>query len=75
VLVATIMGLQHSSHEIRYKPILGSMNPKSQKMRKQRGISVENGTMILQGDPLVTTIFPRETNLLEYHVNYQGEIR
>jgi hypothetical protein len=32
-----------SSHEMRYKPSLGSMNPKTKKMRKQRGRSVESG--------------------------------
>jgi hypothetical protein len=35
--------LTPSSHEMRYKPLLGSMNPKTQKMRKQRGRSVESG--------------------------------
>jgi hypothetical protein len=73
--------LAPSSHEMRYKPFLGSMNPKTQKMRKQgeevwKVVSMSgNGTMTLQGDPPVATLFPRVTNLLGYHVNHQGEIR
>ena len=35
--------LAPSSHEMRYNPFLGSMNPKPQKFRKQRGRSVEGG--------------------------------
>jgi hypothetical protein len=35
--------LAPSSYEMRYKPLLGSMHPKIQKMRKQRGRSVESG--------------------------------
>jgi len=54
------MPLAPSSHEVRYKPFLGSMNPKTQKIRKRRGISVVsmngNGMMNLQGDPLVETL-------------------
>jgi hypothetical protein len=30
-----------SSHEMRYKPFLGSMNPKTQNMRKEKGENVE----------------------------------
>jgi hypothetical protein len=69
-----------SSHEMGYKPFLGSMNPKTQKIRKQREVwkvvsMNENGTMTLLGDPLLATLFPMVTNLLGYHVNNQGEIR
>jgi hypothetical protein len=32
-----------SSREMRYKPFLGSMDPKTQKVRKQRGRSVKIG--------------------------------
>jgi hypothetical protein len=35
--------LAPSSHEIRYKPFLGSMNLKNKKMRKGRGRIVESG--------------------------------
>jgi hypothetical protein len=35
--------LTPSSQEMRYKPFLGSMNPKTQKMRKQKRRSVESG--------------------------------
>jgi hypothetical protein len=35
--------LAPSSHEMRYKTFLGSMNLKTQKMRKWRRISVESG--------------------------------
>jgi hypothetical protein len=35
--------LASSSHEMRYKPFLGSMNPEIQKMRKQRERGVESG--------------------------------
>jgi hypothetical protein len=31
--------LAHSSHKMRYKPFLGSMHPKTQTIRKQRGRS------------------------------------
>ena len=54
--------LDPSFHEMRYKPFLGSMNPKTQKMRKQRGRSVESGKYEwewyddLQGYPPVATL-------------------
>jgi hypothetical protein len=70
-----------SSREMRYNPFLGSMNPKTKNMRKLREevwkvVSMSgNGTMNLQGEPPVETIFPRMTKLLGYHVNHQGEIR
>jgi hypothetical protein len=32
-----------SSHEMRHKPFLGSMNPKTQNMRKRNGRGVESG--------------------------------
>jgi hypothetical protein len=57
------------------------MNPKTQKMRKHRGRSVEvvsmsgNGMTTLQGDPPVATLSPRVTNLLGCHENHQGELR
>jgi hypothetical protein len=35
--------LSPSSHEMRYNSFLGSMSPKMQKIRKQRGRSVESG--------------------------------
>jgi hypothetical protein len=35
--------LAPSSHEIRYNPFFLSMHPKTQKLRKQRRISVESG--------------------------------
>jgi hypothetical protein len=38
----TSMPLAPSSHEMRYKPFLGSIRLKTQKMRKQRGRSVES---------------------------------
>jgi hypothetical protein len=49
-------------------------------MRKKMGRGMEsdmceNGTMTLQGQPLIATIFPRVTHLLGKHVNHQGEIR
>jgi hypothetical protein len=66
---------------MRYNPFLGSMNPKTQKMRKQRGRSVENGKYEWEwyDDPSrnypVATLFPRVTNLLGHNDNHQGEIR
>jgi hypothetical protein len=35
--------LAPSSHEMKYKPFLGSMHLKTKKMRKHRGRSVESG--------------------------------
>jgi hypothetical protein len=73
--------LAPSSHEMRYKPFLESMNPQTQKMRKRRGRGVKvvsmsrNAMMTLQGDPPMETLFPRVTHLLGNHVNHQGEIR
>jgi len=70
-----------SSHEMRYKPILGQYA----RRLKSRGNEREevwkmismcgNGTMTLQGDSPVATIFSRVTHLLEDHVNHQGEMR
>jgi hypothetical protein len=66
---------------MRYKPFLGSMSPKTQKMRKRRGRSVESGKYEWEwyDDPSrnhpVATLFPRVTYLLGNHVNHQGEIR
>jgi hypothetical protein len=68
-------------NEMRYNPFLGSMNTKTQKMRKQRGRSVESGKYEWEwyDDPSrnypVATFFPRVTNLLGYNDNHQGEIR
>jgi len=31
------------SHEMRYRPFLGSLNPETQNMRKREGRGVENG--------------------------------
>jgi hypothetical protein len=73
--------LAPSSHEIRYKPFLGSMNPKTQKMRKNRGRSVESGKYEREWyddpsrRPPSSNPFPRVTHLLGNHVNHQGEIR
>jgi hypothetical protein len=73
--------LAPSSHEMRYKPLLGSMHLKIQKMRKQRGRSVESGKYEWEwyDDPSsktpVAPLFLRVTNLLGYHANHQGEIR
>jgi hypothetical protein len=73
--------LAPSSYEVRYKPFSGSMNQKTQKMRKQRGRSVENGKYEWEWyndpsrKPLDNNPFPRVTNLLGYHDNHQGEIR
>jgi cell fate regulator YaaT (PSP1 superfamily) len=42
ILVAIFLGaVNPSSHEMRYKPFLGSMSLKTQKMRKRRGRSLE----------------------------------
>ena len=77
----TFGSLDPSSREMRYNPFLGSMNPKSQKMRKQRGGSVGSGKYEwewyndLSRGPPVETIFSRMTYLLGNHVNHQGEIR
>jgi hypothetical protein len=35
--------LSPSSREMKYKPVFGSMRPKTQKMRNRRGINVESG--------------------------------
>ena len=35
--------LAPSSHEMRYKPLLGSISPKAKNVRKQKGRSVESG--------------------------------
>jgi hypothetical protein len=75
------MPLAPSSHEMRYNPFLGSMNPKTQKMRKQRGRSVKSDKYEWEWynkysrNSLVETLFPRVTNLLGYTHNHQGEIR
>jgi hypothetical protein len=60
-----------------YKPFLGSINPKTQKMRKLKGRGVEIGKYVREwyDDPLVATLFPRVTHLLGNHVNHQGETR
>jgi hypothetical protein len=66
---------------MRYKPFLGSMNPKTQKMRKHRGRSVEIGKYEWEWyddpsrRPPVANLFLRVANLLGYHVKHQGEIR
>jgi hypothetical protein len=65
---------------MRYKPFFGSMNLKTQKMRKQMGRNVESGKYEWEWydepsrKPQVETIFPRVTKLLGYHANHQGEI-
>jgi hypothetical protein len=54
---------------MRYKPLLGLITLKTQKMRKKREevwkvISMcGNGTMTLQGDPLVETLFLKVTHM------------
>ena len=70
-----------SSHEMRYNPFLGSMNLKTQKVRKQRGRGMEGGKCGWEwyNDPsrsyLVETLFLRVTNLLGRNDNHQSEIR
>jgi hypothetical protein len=54
-------------------------NPKDEETKREEVWKVismcGNGTMTLQGDPLVATLFPRVTHLLGQHVNHQGEMR
>jgi hypothetical protein len=66
---------------MRYNPFLGSMNSKTQMMRRRRGRSVENGGYEREwyDDPsrnyLVAILSLRVTNLLGHNDNHQGEIR
>jgi hypothetical protein len=72
--------LAPSSHEMRYKPFLGSMNLKTKRLGNGgkevwKVVNMSgNGAMNLQRNPPVATLFPRVTNLVEYHANNQGEI-
>jgi hypothetical protein len=73
--------LAPSSHEMRYNPFLGSMNPKTQKMRKWMGRKMEGGKYGREfyndssRSYLVATLFLRVTNLLGHNDNHQGEMR
>jgi hypothetical protein len=64
---------------MRYNPFLGSMNPKTQKVRKWREIRMEGGKYEWEcyDDPSrsypVATLFPRVTNLLGHSDNHQGD--
>jgi cell fate regulator YaaT (PSP1 superfamily) len=66
---------------MRYKPFLGSMNPKTKKMMIQRGRGMESGKYEWEWyddpsrGPPVATLFLRVTHLLGNHVNHQGEMR
>jgi hypothetical protein len=66
---------------MRYKSFLGSMHPKTQKMRKQRERRVESGKYEWEWyndpsrKPPVSTLFLKVTNLLGYHANHQAVIR
>jgi hypothetical protein len=63
-----------SSHEMRYKPFLGSMNRKTQKMRCKD--EVESGKYEWEWyncpsrRSCSSTFFPRVTHLLGNHVNH-----
>jgi hypothetical protein len=66
---------------MRYKPLLGQYARKPKRWGNEREEVWKvihmcgNGTMTLQGDPLVAIIFLRVTHLLGKHVNHQGEMR
>jgi hypothetical protein len=66
---------------MRYQSFLGSMNPKTQKMRKQMGKCVKSGKYVREWyddpsrRPPIATLSPRVTHIIGNHVNHQGEIR